>query len=518
MSTDNVIDFDKQRRQRQEHQREARLAAVRSARTFQKSDDVIFPAQETDRLLKLVRRRGISQKNIRAALKAAGHTLSHWDRLRIDYTLSPTLARANIAKRDGSEAVVKKVPSYVQLLEALAESLGENPGDVLYRAFENVSLKVDDLPSVQIQTFDVAGEVVSLLKEAAAAVARAEDLKQYFSTLRNTSCQFNPVSTRFTPAITREGRSLSAEPRHRHKGHTVPVSKELAEQVVAAWDALPFPEIALLRAPREVFSGPVLVSKRLIDPTAVSAMPISDAADLMSPALSQCWDHSPWFNSEFNTVDAEIEVSAQLSLVIVPSDESDEVEPMFKSTSFVRLKTQGVERPLTFPYAIRSLVVRDKPDNYCELGQLAAQFNDGWRRVCGFGNAGWKGSVELHDGLFENGIQLVTVTGDEMLDWMQTYERVNLETVSALMTAFKDGDYLVGFDGPRPDPEEIWLSSAPQLQTSIYTGALTIALQNSCQRLKKELNAVGQESHLRRLRERDALNRWHAELSRQRNG
>jgi len=516
MPTDNIINFPDRRRGsgvvtfpkaqwqiENSLKRAARLRTIRESTQFPPPYDVVWPAMEVDRLLREAKKRKIPRAKIadllRAVAGAAGRKpYMHWERLRPSETKKDAKTerevRADIDKRAPStNALSKDVQDYVNLLEALADALGYERDDVLYSAFERTKIGTTQ----QSAPPSPAERLLVALQEVAGSIAASHNLADYFDRASQVNGEFNIVSG----DIARWDCALLS-------GLTSPNNRGgFLNEVDVAWHPLPFPRVPLLRVFRHGFSGPILVSSRRI---ANATCDTSEVARLASPCSIETWKVLPLPLSQFRSLDAELELYAELRLVIAPRQHSKDIRPMLECGTFVQLKTEDCIRPLTFPHSIIPLSSCDDEDGEVNafVGSVAAQFDDGWRRVTGVNRRTWEGIGELaphFGGSLDSDVSIKSVLGSEGYEFIVGWHPLSLDTVAALLDVVPEATFLPELDGPDPRPTEIWSANCAPLQTCIFTGALQKALAESCDRLETQLSERIAESQSTIEREFEAL-------------
>ena len=380
--------------------------------------------------------------------------------------------------------------TYVRLLEAIARAIGEDPDEVIIRAFERTKFAASSAPG----PLNANDELAFWFTKVSDAVIAAEDLQTYFEDARSVNAKYDPMTGDIFQA---QSPLLSGWASPNEAGGFL-------EEAEVAWNPLPFPSVPLLRVKRHVFTGPILISKR---PILSADTSVEEAARVCSPTRSSNWQHHVLWLKECELIDAEIRLSSELRFVIGPRHHANDIGSMFQWSTHVELRTNQCDRPLTFFHSMIPLSASDvngaEVNDY--IGSVAARFDDGWHLVSGVGKAGWTSILEIEPDYgvtLDSDVTIEKITGSSGYDFTIGWSPIDRQTLGRFMTEFSEGQYLVSLDGPDPRPTEIWLTSCPLLQISLYTGAFTVALRSSCQRLKAKLAAFVDQA--RRTRERES--------------
>jgi hypothetical protein len=466
----------------QHRRRRELLKRVRTAEWFQPAHDVIWPAQAIDRLMTKLRERGKSTEEIKRALKAEGRW--HSERLRIDHKKSPSDARAELDRRAGTtDSLSKKVQQYVSVLEALAQVSNERADDNIYAAFENTSFRhVKDAPS-----YEPIDDLLWLLEETATAVIQRENLKQFFETARTLFAEYDPVTEDMVPSVAPALVNLYLESD----------AGGFLNNANPVWDRWPaFPSVPLLRIHRSTIKDQILVEQTVVAPAERS---LAEVAQIVSPMRTETWRTSPRTLGGFRPVGAHVDMYSDTRLVIGPRHRDSDLGMMFECGTFIRLKINDRDRPLTFPYAIDPISAMDclygTTLDGCGIGLVAARFDDGWHRISSFGKGLEKPEIELIDG---------TKNCESRLTWLP----LDIQTLTSFVVQVRSGEYLLQNKGPLPPAKEIWLHSCPEFQNSVQTGALAEAFSRSCQRLRAKLTTRSSQSSAIREQELSSYLAW----------
>lgn len=230
---------------------------------------------------------------------------------------------------------------------------------------------------------------------------------------------------------------------------------------------------------------------------------------------------------ECEQISADVVLFNDICLDLGPLTSANDLGPLFELRSFIELRTHGQSRPLTFPYSLAPLRLNANLD--CDfsrvVGSVAAQFENGWRRIGSSRWDGWTGTDE--EG---NSIKIDPAMG-EILDcgpWLKSpigegnrheftvnWEAVDAMTLAQMVNVAKSGSGQILFStvGPHPRPSELPPDDQTfrELEIALHTGAIEIALIEQCQHLKLALsNRIKQATERRYSEIRAMRERWDA--------
>jgi hypothetical protein len=235
-----------------------------------------------------------------------------------------------------------------------------------------------------------------------------------------------------------------------------------------------------------------------------------------------------------DVVNCKASLFTDVRLVIGPTTGAEGLGPLFETRSYVELSTDGRNRPLTFPLALFPLYARnDAADGQLNdyVGSVAAQFDDGWRRITGIGREGWTGDAFVAGEMFgvwlDSGLgldPLLVEDGAEagVHEWTVNWHAVSPSTVNQLMQLLTR----VGWGLLRMGPPGRWLCElvgpyqkhtmfrflgkrCQEFETALYSGAIETGLAEQCRRIAKKLEEHIAEAKAARDRETaDLLARW----------
>jgi hypothetical protein len=340
---------------------------------------------------------------------------------------------------------------------------------------------------------DPAREFSFLIWDIAEAIIQSERLHEYFAQARTTNGMYDLATGKIGAGRAR------LLPDYGFEG-----GLDVHEF------APPIPSVPLLRVPGATFRGPLSVE---LEPIAGPKEPIDAVAALLRAeplvTLGAC-----------NVIDAEISLYTDISLVIAPMQRAQDLGPLFETRSFVELREGriGDEElmaiipdpiPLTYPFSLtpitapRSFNVEYESEIAGVVGTVAARFENGWRRITGFGSDGWSGTEELSESI---GVTMdAGVYCDAPLPyWLGERRRpefavywspVNAETVANL-EKLDAGCYSAlipheVIEGREPPSEPAFSAAALLIEEAIHTGAIELALIKDSRKLKAQLRRCG---------------------------
>ncbi len=403
------------------------------------------------------------------------------------------------------------------MLEALAEILDVPVNDVIYDAFKETSFN----RTSNISHDDPIIELLLKLIEFCEAVVVNQSLSDYFQKGRNIGAEYNLVSGDFV---------RSKHPPFGSVEEGWDGGYEGAPET--SWTRRAFPSAPLLRVNRARFKGPLFVERQLVASSESSA---AEVARIVSPVLNSTFDNEAWLPlRDPDQVDAEVLLFTDICLAIGPRTRADDLGPLFELRPFVELKTNGTNRPLTFPYSLAPLRAKSEDGFITELvGSVAAQFEDAWRRVSGDGWTGWVGTeedgtvIEIDENIgrdLDFGPQFEKRLIDEpgFPDFAVHWAPVNDSTLTQLVKLGRDlaqqakwgrggGERLFDLAGPHPKPTDPPLEKQTyrDFEIALATGAIEQALINDCKHLKTALAERIKQANETRERENAAMyERW----------
>ncbi|MBR1153737.1 hypothetical protein [Bradyrhizobium sp. JYMT SZCCT0428] len=459
------------------------VAAVRVAKKFRDLYDPIGPALYIDRLIREdLPKSGKTAENVKRALQAAGRgNLTHWERLRLKHeNRGREQAKAELLRRQGSDAVSKKVQKYVWLLEALADVLERPHDEVLFAAFKDCQIEEPTVAN------DLASELASWINLVADSVVKSEDLKAFFREVGTVRGTYDEVSGNFAGAmrLLMEGAGSSGV---------------LLGEAELAWIQFPLPRIPLFRSRRHSFDGPLYVSRK---PIADVNSTINEVIKLISPTREEQWALPEQPLENFHRVNARVDVFSDLRLVIGPSKSKQDIEAMFETGAWVELEILKRDRPTTFPYSIVPMAgfTFDEEANPLVRSSyrptVGVRLDDGWHSLAGLGNKqGWQAlhnASEEFGRSLDMGPQLETL-GHQSHEFAVYWWPVNASTLEKVMQDFLSanshhsyGKNLVPKTGPHSNPKELPLGFWPELEIALFNDWIRESLSSSCRRLKEK--------------------------------
>jgi hypothetical protein len=478
--------------QRREIIQKVRSAAANPKSKFGKRDDEIAPAQAVSRLIAEAKAAKVTQVDIREALAKKNISTRHLERLRVDHTIPPAEA-----KKKASNDLTRKIRHYVQVLDLLAEKLGRAPDHVIFDAFRETSFA----RSATVPIDDPAANLSWLLNEMADWVIRSQKLDDYFREVRRIHASYDPMTDQLQYG------GLGAEYQQMYEG-----GADFSQTLHA------LPAIPLARIHRATFAGKLDVERGGLAEsergrTEVATIARRTAKHKLGPT---------------ETRDAEITLFSDVRFAVGPRTRHDDLGPLFEIRSHVEMKTEGKARQLTFDLGAYPLYARNDTED-CELdtyvGSVAAQFDDGWRRITGFGRQGWKltagkywttgtGQTEpaLPTGptdrdpewfgvMLDAGVRFEPPFGHE--EWAIRWLTVNPITVNELMlllsselTRAPSWQLLFELGDAKENPTAFHFfgPGCQQFETYLYAGGMEAALIGECDRLKRKLEECIKEN------------------------
>lgn len=520
-------------RNQQELVADVRAAAADPDAKFER-DGEIAAAQVVNKLIAQAKTQGITQVDIERELRRSGRSLRKFDRLRESHELPP----ADIKKRPRKDPLVRRIQPYVVMLETLAGMLGLVPDDVIFDAFRETKFRRSPKSASPIPSLDKLSPMVPvdepvavlswLLQEMASSVSRSQSLLDYFEIIQKRHLVVD-LSGEF-----------SLRPGH------IPASECAYDYWYDLAGHVPVPAVPLIRVHRATLRGPLDVEKdpiaaRKISRTDVAAQcePRYRAPELVPLELDKfpARDYRGHVFGPTETIAAEITLSSDIWLAVGPRSRPGDMGPLFQVTTHVDLSAGGKPRDLTFDLSSFRLSARadvdlelSDLDHY--VGSVAACFENGWRRVTGFGKVGWElvagayatnntshlldptspaGPAERDPDWFgmtlDGGIWFDPILGPETptgAEWSIYFVPVDPGSVSHFAQLLSQAEaedlqpqlqlplgwrWLSPRVGPYPPPEVFRFSSegCRALESALHTGAIETALAADCQRLKRKL-------------------------------
>jgi hypothetical protein len=428
----------------------------------------MWPAQHIDRLMA---GHNVRPGDIKEALTRRFIRVRHLERLRVPHDLPPLEA-----KRRAAKGLVLKVQPYVRTLEVLAEAIGVPAEETIFEAFRSTSYGRANNERWE----QTAVHLHWYLQEMTRGVIGAAHLQRYFQLRHqaNSGSDFFDLHDSF-PSTDQVGYEGQAD---------------------VCWADFGLPTVPLLRLSRATFKGQLSVERKVLG---AKKLPLEEAVRLSS-------DLGPLGPTDL--VDAELSLFSDIRLAVGPTSRMDRIGPLFQRRSFVELKTGGATRPLTFPYSLFPMA-----EGHYEDGRpaVAAQFEDGWRRITGFG-VRWSGSIPIEENFgreLDDDLFFETFIGEQ--GWereLGTYlVTVSPATVAQLLDLFTKPGRQVLFDANSRHPKPTFCNfpKAKVLEIALYTGAIEELLFREARELQSELDArIEEQTTVREREESSLIARW----------
>lgn len=480
---------EKLRQYRQGLVRDVRAAADDPKRKFARNEE-IAPAQAVNRLLSEAKAKGITiEKHVRPELEKRKLSIRHLDRLRVNHEISP-----HEAKKTASKNLVRKIRPYVQIVDVLADMLERNRDELLSDTFRETEFFRSAPVSIEAPESNLSW----MLHAMTDWIVRSEKLREYFKEGQRINGRYDPVVDRFLYG------GVGTEDEEAYENN---LDLALSQHTM--------PTVPLVRLHRATFSGHLEVEKTPIAQKDAARALVAEMCDIRRIDLES--GVPPLGKTK--TVDTEIILSTDIRLVIGPRTRNDDLGPMFEIGSHVALKTDGVNRALTFDLSSFPLSARTE-SQFGDLaeytGSVAAQFDEGWHRVTSFGTKGWKlqsGSYRTNDSpdgidpaseagpsdrdpkyfgtRLDGGIIFDPIMGQSCSEWAIYWHPLNPLTIGKLVELLSRSEvtWLLDVNGPKEKPAFFQFAGTEcqQFETALYTLAVEEAFVSECRHLKLKL-------------------------------